>query len=67
METQSTVTDSASEQVEQALLKPVPPQCEVTPAEVPVKLPVAVEHMKTGCHALSWRTIWGAQKSSGWT
>ena len=30
-------------QMEQALLKPVPPQPEVTPAEAPVEPPVAVE------------------------
>ena len=43
METQSTVTDSAFSQVEQALLEPVPPQREVTPAEAPVEPPVAIE------------------------
>ena len=43
METQSTVTDSAFSQVEQALLEPVPPQREVTPAEAPVEPPVANE------------------------
>ena len=43
MESQSTVTDSAFSQVEQALLEPVPPQREVTPAEAPVELLVASE------------------------
>ena len=43
MESQSTVTDNNSLQMEQALLEPVPPQREVTPAEAPVELPVAVE------------------------
>ena len=43
METQTTVTDSAFSQVEQALLKPVLPQREVTPAEAPVEPPVASE------------------------
>ena len=37
MESQSTVTDNTSLQMEQALLKPVPPQREVTPAEAPVE------------------------------
>ena len=43
METQSTVTDSASLQVEQALLEPVTPQRKVTPAEAPVEPPVVTE------------------------
>ena len=46
METQSTVTDSALSQVEQALLEPVTPQREVTPAEAPVEAPVASERDK---------------------
>ena len=46
MESQSTVTDSNFEQVEQVLLEPVPPQREITPAEALVKLPVTVEHDK---------------------
>ena len=46
METQSTVTDSASEQVERALLDPVPPQREGTPAEAPAEPPVVIERKK---------------------
>ena len=46
MESQSTVTDSASLQVEQALLELVPPQRKVTPAEAPVEAPVASERDK---------------------
>ena len=46
MESQSTVTDSVSLQVEQALLESVPPQCEVTSAEAPVELPVTIERDK---------------------